>query len=54
MLQNSAHDAPGRREVVSFKVAEQDFCIDIGVVREIRGWTRRPCCPMRRTTLKVS
>jgi purine-binding chemotaxis protein CheW len=45
MLQNSAHDAPGRREVVSFKVAEQDFCIDIGVVREIRGWTPTTVLP---------
>lgn len=45
MLQNSAHDAAGRREVVSFKVAEQDFCIDIGVVREIRGWTPTTVLP---------
>lgn len=45
MLQNSAHDAPGRREVVSFKVAEQDFCIDIGVVREIRGWSATTVLP---------
>lgn len=29
----------GRSEVVSFQVAEQDFCINIGHVREIRGWT---------------
>lgn len=29
----------GRSEVVSFQVADQDFCIDIGHVREIRGWT---------------
>ncbi len=28
-----------RSEVVSFQVVEQDFCIDIGHVREIRGWT---------------
>jgi purine-binding chemotaxis protein CheW len=29
----------GQSEVVSFRVAEQDYCIDIGHVREIRGWT---------------
>ncbi|MGP1356352.1 chemotaxis protein CheW [Roseicyclus sp.] len=45
MLQNSAHDTPGRRDVVSFRVAEQDFCIDIGVVREIRGWTPTTVLP---------
>lgn len=45
MIQNSAHDLDGRREVVSFKVADQDFCIDIGVVREIRGWTPTTVLP---------
>jgi purine-binding chemotaxis protein CheW len=45
MLQNSAYDTPGRRDVVSFRVAEQDFCIDIGVVREIRGWTPTTVLP---------
>lgn len=45
MLQNSANDATGRRDVVSFRVAGQDFCIDIGVVREIRGWTQTTVLP---------
>jgi purine-binding chemotaxis protein CheW len=45
MLQNSTHDTPGQRDVVSFRVAEQDFCIDIGVVREIRGWTPTTVLP---------
>lgn len=45
MIQNSAHDMPGRHDVVSFRVAEQDFCIDIGVVREIRGWTPTTVLP---------
>jgi purine-binding chemotaxis protein CheW len=45
MLQNTDHDVPGRREVVSFKVADQDFCIDIGFVREIRGWTPTTVLP---------
>ncbi len=29
----------GRKEVVAFRLADQDFCIDIEHVREIRGWT---------------
>ncbi len=36
------------REIVSFRVAQQDYCIDIGHVREIRGWsetTRLPHTP---------
>ena len=27
------------RELVTFRVGDQDFCIDIMMVREIRGWT---------------
>ena len=34
-----------RREIVSFRVAQQDFCIDIGSVREIRGWTPTTILP---------
>ena len=52
MLQNSDHDAPGRREVVSFRVADQDFCIDIGVVREIRGWTDTTTLPHAQSYVK--
>lgn len=34
-------------EFVAFRLAEQDFCIDITAVREIRGWS--PATPMPRT-----
>ena len=34
----------GRREMVSFHVGEQAFCVDIGGVREIRGWA--PVTPL--------
>ena len=33
------------REIVSFRVASQDFCIDIGHVREIRGWSPTTLLP---------
>jgi len=52
MLQQNAHDTQGRREVVSFKVANQDFCIDIGVVREIRGWTPTTVLPHAQSYMK--
>ena len=26
-------------ELISFEIADQEFCIDIRAVREIRGWT---------------
>lgn len=33
------------RELVAFRVAEQDFCVDIMTVREIRGWTPATILP---------
>lgn len=33
------------RELVTFRVGEQDFCIDIVFVREIRGWTPATVLP---------
>lgn len=39
--------ANGRLELISFEISGQAFCIDISVVREIRGWT--PATPMPNT-----
>ncbi|MGH1556934.1 chemotaxis protein CheW [Caulobacter segnis] len=38
--------SPGQLELISFEIGGQEFCIDISVVREIRGWT--PATPCRR------
>ncbi|SFE08706.1 chemotaxis protein CheW [Roseivivax sediminis] len=35
----------GARELVSFAIGEQDFCMDIMLVREIRGWTNVTMLP---------
>ena len=35
----------GFRELVTFRVGDQDFCIDIMLVREIRGWTPATILP---------
>ena len=32
-------------ELISFEIGGQEFCIDISVVREIRGGRRPPPCP---------
>lgn len=37
----------GKFELISFEIADQEFCIDIRAVREIRGWT--PATPMPHT-----
>ena len=36
-----------RRELIAFRIADQEFCVDIMQVREIRGWT--PATPLPRT-----
>lgn len=33
------------RELISFRIAEQEFCVDIMSVREIRGWTPATALP---------
>jgi len=42
-----ATTSSGRRELISFRIAEQEFCVDIMAVREIRGWTA--ATPLPRT-----
>ncbi|MBP1885922.1 chemotaxis protein CheW [Sinorhizobium mexicanum] len=34
----------GGRELIAFRVGDQEFCVNIMAVREIRGWT--PATPM--------
>ena len=38
-------DARATRELVAFHVAEQDYCVDIMQVREIRGWKAATSLP---------
>lgn len=45
MLQSMSHNSIGKSDVVAFKLADQDFCIDISLVREIRGWTPTTVLP---------
>ncbi len=34
----------GSRELIAFRIGDQEFCVNIMAVREIRGWT--PATPM--------
>lgn len=48
MHSTSEHaEQSGTDEYVAFRLAEQDFCINITAVREIRGWS--PTTPMPHT-----
>lgn len=37
--------ADDRRELISFRIADQEYCVDIMSVREIRGWTKATPLP---------
>jgi purine-binding chemotaxis protein CheW len=37
----------GSRELIAFRIGDQEFCVNIMAVREIRGWT--PATPMPHT-----
>jgi purine-binding chemotaxis protein CheW len=34
-----------RRELISFRVGDQEYCVDIMAVREIRGWSPATVLP---------
>jgi purine-binding chemotaxis protein CheW len=42
-MSNDTHH--GARELISFRIGEQEFCVDIMAVREIRGWTPATALP---------
>lgn len=44
MNQAQKTDGAGSRELISFLIGTQEFCVDIMSVREIRGWT--PATPL--------
>lgn len=37
--------ASATRNALSFRVADQDYCVDLSLVREIRGWTPTTLLP---------
>ena len=43
MTQATSHNVA--RELISFRVGVQEFCVDIMAVREIRGWTAATALP---------
>ena len=44
MSQAQKTEGAGSRELISFLIGTQEFCVDIMSVREIRGWT--PATPL--------
>jgi purine-binding chemotaxis protein CheW len=44
-MAQTPHAAGGSRELISFRINGQEFCVDIMVIREIRGWTTATALP---------
>ena len=44
MSETFSANASASRELIAFRIGEQEFCVDIMSVREIRGWT--PATPL--------
>ncbi len=42
---NTAHSGGPGRELISFRIGAQEYCVDIMSVREIRGWTPATALP---------
>jgi purine-binding chemotaxis protein CheW len=46
MTDLSESTSPKLRELISFRIGTQEFCVDITSVREIRGWTETTPVPL--------
>ncbi|MGE0742199.1 MAG: chemotaxis protein CheW [Hyphomonadaceae bacterium] len=44
MTHDDIEFAQNRQELISFRIGEQEYCVDIMAVREIRGWA--PATPL--------
>ncbi|MFO1018272.1 MAG: chemotaxis protein CheW [Hyphomonadaceae bacterium] len=44
MIHDDIEFAQNRQELISFRIGEQEYCVDIMAVREIRGWA--PATPL--------
>ena len=45
MTEPASSTSDVRRELVSFRVGDREYCVDIMGVREIRGWTPATALP---------
>src|SRR5271156_6708566 len=44
-MAKSMNSDPDHRELIAFRVGRQEFCINVMMVREIRGWTAATALP---------
>ena len=49
---NGQAQAGGMKELISFRIGAQEFCVDIMAIREIRGWTAATALPQSPSFVK--
>lgn len=52
MIETLTTPSNARRELIAFRIGDQEFCVDIMQVREIRGWTTATPLPRTPTFMK--
>ncbi|WP_420849882.1 chemotaxis protein CheW [Phenylobacterium kunshanense] len=50
--QNGQNNPGGMKELISFRIGAQEFCVDIMAIREIRGWTPATALPQSPSFVK--
>jgi len=50
--QNGQNHVGGMKELISFRIGAQEFCVDIMAIREIRGWTAATALPQSPSFVK--
>ena len=50
--QSGQNQAVGMKELISFRIGAQEFCVDIMAIREIRGWTAATALPQSPSFVK--
>lgn len=52
MMQSIDQEASADNELIAFRIGEQEYCVDIMSVRDIRGWTPTTPLPHSSTYVK--
>ena len=52
LSQNGQNQVGGMKELISFRIGAQEFCVDIMAIREIRGWTAATALPQSPSFVK--
>jgi purine-binding chemotaxis protein CheW len=51
-MMTTASSSSHRQELIAFRIGEQEFCVDIMSVREIRGWTPAMVLPHSQASMR--